>query len=166
MSALKQVSLCVRCGKCLISCPTYSVLPLETLSPRGRVGLLDAIAKQQMDYQYAIKSLASCLLCARCEKACELKIPVTKAIAEVRHKMSTSSIPDFTESAIRLAFGTPESQRRNLRLLTKLKGLLPAGYVGGLLYRLLRLDSRAAAIVQELKKTTLGQRICSKWWTG
>lgn len=153
MNALNYASLCVRCGKCLNTCPTYSVLPFETSSPRGRLGLIDAITTKRINYRHALESLSSCMLCARCEKVCELKIPLTKIIVEMRHKMSVSSTPDFTESAIRLLFGAPEGQRKNLKFLAKILNALPKGYVGGLLYRLLRLDSRAK-VLQELKVKT------------
>ncbi|HKB87357.1 MAG TPA: 4Fe-4S dicluster domain-containing protein, partial [Ignavibacteriaceae bacterium] len=39
---------CIHCGLCLATCPTYSLTQLERSSPRGRIRLINAIAKGEM----------------------------------------------------------------------------------------------------------------------
>lgn len=67
---------CVRCGLCLPHCPTYRLDRNEAEGPRGRIVIMEAIAKGQIPATTgAQEHLSHCLGCARCEQVCPAKVP-------------------------------------------------------------------------------------------
>lgn len=66
---------CVHCGLCLMQCPTYRVLRLETESPRGRLSLMRAGAAGDLALTAEVRqSLDLCLVCRACETACPASV--------------------------------------------------------------------------------------------
>lgn len=62
---------CVQCGLCLPACPTYSLEPLETESPRGRIALAKAWETGLAEPTEAgDRHFDHCLGCRRCETVC------------------------------------------------------------------------------------------------
>ncbi len=152
LSVREHIQLCVRCGKCLSVCPTYSVLPMEPFSPRGRVALVNAADRGSVGLQALFGSVATCLLCGRCESVCDLDIPTVPAVAGMRRRISAMRTHSALESGMRLVFGSDSVRKRAARLAAGLKRFLPSGYAGGLTFRLLRQDTRVAALLDELKR--------------
>ncbi len=73
---IPEAARCVKCGLCLAVCPTYQLSACETMSPRGRITLVQALAQGQFaadDYSHEV--LGSCLLCRRCEAVCPSAVP-------------------------------------------------------------------------------------------
>ncbi|NUQ47478.1 MAG: 4Fe-4S dicluster domain-containing protein [Phycisphaerae bacterium] len=66
------LDLCVHCGFCLQSCPTYLVLEDENDSPRGRLLLMRAAVEGTLPIEDPDLSahLDRCLGCRACETAC------------------------------------------------------------------------------------------------
>lgn len=83
-----DTSMCVHCGLCLPSCPTYQVTGSESESPRGRVVLLEevreAIAQGGPIDSTAWDALDHCLDCRACEAVCPAHVPVGHAVEELR----------------------------------------------------------------------------------
>jgi len=76
----EEKTKCTLCGLCRMSCPAYSVMLNEAVSPRGKAMML----KKDMPSQF----LYLCTLCKACENACVLKdIDITKKIVEFRKEM-------------------------------------------------------------------------------
>ncbi len=73
---LEQLSSqCVMCGLCAPHCPTYQLQHNENASPRGRIALIRALARQQIDIDKSLQeSLQSCLQCRACEKVCPSQV--------------------------------------------------------------------------------------------
>jgi glycolate oxidase iron-sulfur subunit len=63
---------CVHCGFCLPACPTYLVTGDEGHSPRGRIVLMRALERGEIDANdpALIEHLDACLGCRGCEPAC------------------------------------------------------------------------------------------------
>ncbi len=63
--------LCVHCGLCTSSCPTYLETADENDSPRGRIYLMRAIADGRLEPTEKVqRHLQLCLDCRACETAC------------------------------------------------------------------------------------------------
>lgn len=76
---------CIRCGMCLQACPTYLLTGLETESPRGRIHLMDALAKGRIEpAAHVTEHLDRCLGCRACEAACPSGVPYGRLI-ELAH---------------------------------------------------------------------------------
>ncbi len=70
-SLLKQTDLCVKCGLCLPHCPTYVKTRDEGNSPRGRIALIEGLAKGRLTPTPRLEEhLNTCLTCRACEKVC------------------------------------------------------------------------------------------------
>ena len=63
---------CVRCGLCLESCPTYSILQLEPASPRGRIALMRSVGEGRLPPSAPafLKQMDLCLGCLACQATC------------------------------------------------------------------------------------------------
>ena len=63
---------CVRCGLCLQSCPTYTLLDLEASSPRGRIALIRGVNEGRIpvDAPGFLKQMDQCLGCLACQAVC------------------------------------------------------------------------------------------------
>ena len=63
------------CGLCLPHCPTYGATRNEADSPRGRVALIAALARDQLRTDAALAThLDQCLHCLRCQRACPANV--------------------------------------------------------------------------------------------
>lgn len=63
---------CVRCGLCLQSCPTYTLLDLEASSPRGRIALIRGVGEGRIpvDAPGFLTQMDQCLGCLACQAVC------------------------------------------------------------------------------------------------
>ncbi len=94
-SISNEADKCVKCGLCLAVCPTYSLLRVETESPRGRISLMQAVvdAGEAVDGRLAIH-LNHCLLCRRCEPACPSGVAYGALMDDMRAlRLERSSLP-------------------------------------------------------------------------
>lgn len=80
-SIKQEAAQCVKCGLCLPHCPTYQVTQNECESPRGRIALLDGLAKDQLPLTKKVEAyLDHCLTCRACEMVCPAKVPYGQLI--------------------------------------------------------------------------------------
>ena len=74
------------CGLCLPHCPTYELLHDEAESPRGRLSLMLALAKNDLPLNARLEThLARCLDCRACEKVCPSYVAYGLALDSVRN---------------------------------------------------------------------------------
>ncbi|MCB1725707.1 MAG: (Fe-S)-binding protein [Chromatiaceae bacterium] len=72
---LREADRCVKCGLCLPECPTYRLTRDENESPRGRIALIEGLARSQLDPRgRSTTHLDSCLACRRCERVCPSQV--------------------------------------------------------------------------------------------
>lgn len=99
---LEQSSQCVKCGKCLSSCPTYNHYHNEARSPRGRISLMRALAEDSIPASEKLKGhLESCLHCLACESSCPSQVSYGESMnftkelwqAKSKHNQLFSKIP-------------------------------------------------------------------------
>lgn len=82
------IDSCVHCGFCLDTCPSYRVLGSEMDSPRGRIYLMDAIAKGEAEINAAtVKHFDSCLGCLACTSACPSGVRYDELLASMRSQI-------------------------------------------------------------------------------
>lgn len=87
MNSLEATSLCVKCGLCLPHCPTFQLTGIETESPRGRIGLIQALHVAGELPDGAEAHLASCLQCRACEAMCPSRVPFSRLMDDTRARI-------------------------------------------------------------------------------
>ncbi|HEX7336280.1 MAG TPA: heterodisulfide reductase-related iron-sulfur binding cluster [Gemmatimonadales bacterium] len=80
---------CVHCGFCLPACPTYLATGDEGHSPRGRIVLMRALERGEMDpHDPALREhLDACLGCRGCEPVCPSGVGYGRGLEAARHQL-------------------------------------------------------------------------------
>jgi glycolate oxidase iron-sulfur subunit len=130
---------CIHCGLCLSACPTFALLGAEPDGPRGRIALLGAAARGEIDLhaQPARTHLDRCLGCRACETACPSGVPFGHLLEQGR-------------SALVAAEPTTPAGRGKTMLRRSLLGLLARR-------RTLRALARVAAFAERTGLLRLAQ---------
>jgi glycolate oxidase iron-sulfur subunit len=80
---------CVHCGFCLPACPTYLVTGDEGHSPRGRIVLMRALERGEIDADDPglMEHLGACLGCRGCEPACPSGVGYGRGLEAARQRI-------------------------------------------------------------------------------
>ncbi len=141
MSQLKslkdEIEKCVRCGTCGSVCPTFQALGKETASARGKLTLVQAYLKGEIELsEDYIRHIKECTLCGACRSSCPNGVNTTGIISAARaDHVEKKGVP----LAASLLFKTllESSSPWALKLATKMQGLFfkDASIESGLLSR-------------------------------
>ena len=97
------IDSCVHCGFCLSTCPSYRVMGKEMDSPRGRIYMMDAIAKGEaaIDTTTA-QHFDSCLGCLACVTTCPSGVQYDRLIADTRPQIERNLTRSLSDRLIRV----------------------------------------------------------------
>ena len=96
------IDSCVHCGFCLSTCPSYRVIGKEMDSPRGRIYLMDAIAKGQATIdETTTQHFDSCLGCLACVSTCPSGVQYDRLIAATRPQVERNQPRNFSDRLVR-----------------------------------------------------------------
>jgi glycolate oxidase iron-sulfur subunit len=99
---LKDADICVKCGLCLPSCPTYNKTQDENESPRGRIALIQAWAGGHLEDSKAVRAhIDNCLLCRECERVCPAVVPYSRLIDNFRSEFYEENQPSLAFSILK-----------------------------------------------------------------
>jgi glycolate oxidase iron-sulfur subunit len=95
--AVFELEHCNKCGFCLPACPTYQETGSEVASPRGRLSLVEAAWRGEIETgQGLADALSLCLGCRACESACPSGVRYGRVLEEARaalyHRRPTYTI--------------------------------------------------------------------------
>lgn len=126
-----DLAACVQCGLCLPHCPTYRVTGDDTRSPRGRIGLMRALADgtAPLDHE-VIRSMETCVQCRGCETACPSAVPFGSLMEGTREAMADAGVI------------TPWWQRLGFKVLGRHRLLLAGSSLLGIAQRLRLVPSK------------------------
>ncbi|MBF2734859.1 MAG: (Fe-S)-binding protein, partial [Betaproteobacteria bacterium AqS2] len=127
-----DASKCVRCGLCVPRCPTWIASGNEANSPRGRIMLMEALARDGRLPAGGARYLDACLECGLCEEVCPSDVPYVRM-----HKQAVAAAPPKPVLAVRLLLGLAALPWRTpllrlglalARAVAPLEKLLPAAW--------------------------------------
>ena len=96
------LSQCIHCGMCLATCPTYDLTKLERSSPRGRIRLINALAKSEIELTDTfIYEMNFCLDCQACETACPAGVKYGSMVESARVVINESKYGESFNSKIK-----------------------------------------------------------------
>ena len=79
---------CMRCGFCIVSCPSRIHYMLESYSPRGRLSILNGIVFGDLNLSNLVRELIqTCTLCGLCHVKCPAGIDTVEIFEKVREIM-------------------------------------------------------------------------------
>jgi len=124
------LNVCVHCGFCLQTCPTYALWGKEMDSPRGRIHLINMAVEGEVGLtDLYVSHFDHCLGCQACVTACPSGIKYGKLIEAMRAQVERQYRRPLGDRLLRRMIAATFSRPKRLR---KLAGALRAYQTLGL----------------------------------
>lgn len=125
---------CIRCGLCLPACPTYLETFTETSGPRGRIGLIKAVAEERIDLLSPgfVAQMSECLDCRACETACPSGVEYGRLVEAARTQIQRALEPKQTARVRAMRHFLLETLFARPTLLRTVARFVQASQVSGL----------------------------------
>jgi len=99
------LKLCIHCGLCLPTCPTYALTKSERSSPRGRLKLIRHNREHGGPFSKEFLSeMYFCLECLACESACPAGVQFGSFMESTRAEITAQKVLPLRTRMIRAAF--------------------------------------------------------------
>ncbi len=113
-----EVSQCAMCAGCHANCPTYDAMLDESMSARGKLSLIDALLKGEIQLTEKFsEKMSLCLSCLNCSKVCPSGVDPVKIINAARSEIATHG---KTDPGIRFILRHILPSNRRVRFLARL----------------------------------------------
>ena len=125
---LKDEDICIHCGLCLPTCPTYQLTGEEKHSPRGRIQTMRSIADGKLELAGGFEeSIGFCLGCLACETACPAGVDYSRLFEAARSAVDDDAerrgtLPRFKRPLLRGLF----KSRKRLGAVVWVSDIRPA----------------------------------------
>lgn len=123
---------CVHCGFCLQACPTFLATGDESDSPRGRIELMRALERGELDTGDAALAyhLDRCLGCRGCEPVCPSGVRYGQGLEAARARIAGATGTPLLARLALWALTTPGVSSVAYWLARLMRAVLPRGIAG------------------------------------
>ncbi|MBN1900716.1 (Fe-S)-binding protein [Candidatus Sumerlaeota bacterium] len=84
----EEIVRCMKCGNCQEACPVYIVTGKESRVARGRIRLIKAVIREEIEITDSVQeSLLTCLQCDACRITCPPGVPVNDLLLAAKAAM-------------------------------------------------------------------------------
>ena len=127
---LNELDKCAACGACHAVCPVYNLSKDDSLSARGRIHLLKAVAEGNLDARYVTKEIFDkCLLCYACETVCPSSVKTSAIWIKAREYFCREIGGGLKGAAIR-RISNWDSLKKAVRIGKGLQRIVPDFVIG------------------------------------
>ena len=90
---------CSRCGTCLSICPVYKNTLDESMSPRGKLSLIEAVSNKKIDFTDKLsRKVYTCTMCNYCTRECPSGVKIDELFRAARQDLvDDEKYPDILD---------------------------------------------------------------------
>lgn len=122
----EALSKCVKCGACQAVCPVYGIEKKENAVARGKIALLQAYIKDEIELSDKLyESVSQCLLCTSCRESCAAGIDIERIISSAREKaVKEKGQPPLKKAVLEILSGTFPGRNRFMKSASLIERVL------------------------------------------